>query len=486
MSTPTTPIECQIRIGNRDLPTGSGGTHEHVHPFTGARQGRIPLAGAQEVNLAVEAAVEAAQSWRRLAPEARRDILLRFGALLAEHRDEFAELAAIDGGATVDAGRLIVDLAGAWVKYYAGWCDKLSGELISTLDTRGTFSYTAPEPYGVIGVIITWNGPLVSLAMKVIPALAAGNCVIVKPAELTPFAPDLFARLMRDAGLPDGVLSMLPGTLDSGEALVAHPHVAKISFTGGPDTARAIMASCAQHLKPSVMELGGKSASLVFPDADDLDAVCVRAVYWTIGTLAGQGCALPTRLLVHQDIYEIVVEKVVALARSLIVGDPQEPGVAVGPLINEAAVERVLGMLDRAREAGAGTFALGGGRPQGELASKNFVEPTILTDVDPASEIAQVEIFGPVLVIMKFVDEDDAVRIANSTSYGLAAHLQTSDVRRAHRLGERLTAGGVYVNGAFQIFPHTPFGGLGISGFGKEGGRAGIDEFLRYKTVSID
>jgi aldehyde dehydrogenase (NAD+) len=473
-----------LHIGHATLTAGSGGVHAHINPVTGAVQAQIPLAGPAEVERAVAAAEAAREGWRTTRPEARRAILSRFADLVEAHRTQFAEAAARDGGTPLFMGERGVDTAVGWIRYYAGWCDKLSGELISTFDTRQEFSYTTPEPIGIVGVIITWNGPLISLGMKVAPALAAGNCVIVKPAEITPFAPELFARLAREAGVPDGVLSIFPGTAAAGEALVRHPKVELISFTGGPITARKIMAACAEAIKPSVMELGGKSASLLFPDAD-IDAACERAVFWTIGILAGQGCALPTRLLVHTDVYEAVLDKLVAIASRYKVGDPLEPGVQVGPLINAAACERVAGMFDRVRAENSGRFLMGGGRCGGALASGNFIEPTIIADADPDSEIAQVEIFGPALVVIRFHDEDEAIRIANNTEYGLAAYIQSNDLKRVHRLAERLRAGGVYVNGATQINPHTPFGGVGISGFGKEGGRAGIDEFLRYKTVTI-
>ena len=473
-----------LHIGGDALDTGSGGTHDHVNPVSGKVQATIPLAGAAEIERAVAVADAAREAWRRTAPEIRRDILNKLADLMDFNRDAFAGMAALDGGTPLVAGERMTDTAVAWVRYYAGWCDKLSGELISTFDTRGEFAYTAPEPIGVVGIIITWNGPVISLAMKVAPALAAGNCVIVKPAEITPFAPELFMRLAREAGVPDGVLSIMPGTAAAGEALVRHPRVGLITFTGGPITARKIMSACAEAIKPSVMELGGKSASLMFPDCD-LDAACQRAIFWTIGVLSGQGCALPTRLLVHADIYDAVLEKLTAIASQFKVGDPFEPGVMVGPLINAAAVERVTAMFDRVRESGSGRFVLGGNRCGGALAEGNFIEPTIIADADPDSEIAQVEIFGPALVVMKFQDEDEAVALANNSEYGLAAYIQSNDLKRVHRLAERLNAGGVYVNGAVQINPHTPFGGIGISGFGKEGGRAGIDEFLRYKTVAI-
>lgn len=479
-----TPPKVSLHIGGEIRSEGSGGVHQHLNPVTGEVQAEFPLAGAQEVEEAVAKAQAAREGWRRTAPEARRAILNKLADLMEANTDALAEAAALDGGTPLMAGAHGVAIAVAWTRYYAGWCDKLSGELISTLDTRGEFAYTMPEPIGIVGIIITWNGPLISLGMKVGPALAAGNCVIVKPAELTPFAPELFARLCQQAGVPDGVLSIMPGSAEAGDALVRHEKVELISFTGGPVTARKIMIACAEQIKPCVMELGGKSASLLFPDAD-IDAACERAVFWTIGILAGQGCALPTRLLVHADIYDEVLEKLTAIAGRYKVGNPFDEGVQIGPVINSAAVERILGMFDRVRSEGSGRFLMGGNRCGGELSGGNFIEPTIIADADPDSEIAQVEIFGPALVVMKFIDEDDAVRIANNSKYGLAAYIQSNDLKRVHRLAERLYSGGVYVNGASQINAHTPFGGVGISGFGKEGGKAGIEEFLRYKTVTI-
>jgi aldehyde dehydrogenase (NAD+) len=473
-----------LRIGNEDIATGTGGTYDHHNPVTGDFQATIPLAGAEEMNQAVERAAAAAEEWRRWRPEARRNVILKLGALVRENAPEFARLAALDGGTPLAGGMHMALLSAEWHDYYAGWCDKLEGQLNSTYDTRGEFSYTVPEPYGVVGIIITWNGPLISLGMKVAPALAAGNAVVVKPAEMTPFAPDLYARLAREAGIPDGVLSIMPGKPEAGEALVRHEKVEKISFTGGPIAARKILIACAEQLKPAVLELGGKSASILFPDTD-IEAACERAVAGTIGIMAGQGCALPTRLIVHESIHDEVVERVKAIAATYKVGDPFEEGVRVGPLINAAACDRVMGMLDRVRSEGSGKIVLGGNRSGGALAGKNFIEPTIITDIQPESEIAQIEIFGPVLIIQKFADEDEAVELANATKYGLSAYIQSDNVKRVHRLAERLKAGGVYINGGFQIHPHTPFGGLGVSGYGKEGGRAGIDEFLRYKTVSI-
>lgn len=473
-----------LHVGDEQRAEGSGGLHAHLHPVTQAMQANIPMAGAAEVEDAVRKAESARDAWRRSSPETRCNILNRLADLMAEHKPELARMAALDGGTPLMAAERGVDTGIAWTRYYAGWCDKLHGDLLSTFDTRGEFAYAMPEPIGIVGIITTWNAPLIGLCLKVVPALAAGNCVICKPAEITPFAPELFMRLCRLAGIPDGVLSILPGGAACGEAIVGHPRIRKISFTGGPHTARRILEICARHIKPSVMELGGKSASLVFPDCD-LQGAVERAAFWTIGCLSGQGCALPTRQLVHTDIYDEFVTRLRDVFSRFKVGDPLEPGVLVGPVINKAAADRIIGMFERAKADKAGTFLLGGNRCGGDLAGGNFIEPTLIVDADPDHEIAQVEIFGPAVVVIRFHDEDEAVAIANNSDYGLAAYIQSNDIQRVHRLAERLHAGGVYVNGGTQINPHTPFGGIGISGFGKEGGRAGIEEFVHFKTVTI-
>ena len=290
----------QLRYGDKVLDSGSGGVHRHLNPYTGRAAGGDP-AGRPGPRWTKPS------TWRRRRPSPGAAGRRSGGAtcccgspgLLDARREEFAALQALDGGTPTHFGHRIIDNSVNWTRYYAGWCDKLSGELISTLDTRGYFSYTAPEPYGVIGAIVTWNGPVVSLGMKVIPALAAGNCVVTKPSEFTPFAPDLYGRLLREAGVPAGVCSILAGGPEAGAALVRNQKVEKVSFTGGPAAARQIAHVCAEQLKPAVLELGGKTGSIVFPDAGDLRDVAERAVRDSIGVLAGQGCVVPTRLIVH-------------------------------------------------------------------------------------------------------------------------------------------------------------------------------------------
>jgi aldehyde dehydrogenase (NAD+) len=474
-----------LHIGEERRTSGGGGEHEHVYPATGEAQGAVPLAGPEDVDAAVAAARTAFDAWRTWTPAQRREVLVRLADLIAGSRDELARLSVLDNGMMYGLAQLLVDSLVDYTRYYAGWADKIEGRVTSSHAHGRELAYTVPEPYGVIGVIITWNGPLASIGMKVIPALAAGNTVVIKPSELTPYTVEHLMALFREAGVPAGVVNTLPGTAEAGEALVRHPVVQKISFTGGPTTARRILAGCAESLKPAVLELGGKSANLVFPDAD-LDAVALVSSATVLQTIAGQGCALATRLVVHDSVYDEVAEKVVEYARGIALGDPFDPSTGTGPVVTRAAQARIIGMIDRARADGSAKLLLGGGIPGGELANGFYVEPTVFGDVDPASELGQVEVFGPVLSIMRFHADDEALAIANGTSYGLASYVWTNDVRRINHLASRLEAGGVYVNGAMPVVGcELPFGGVGISGFGREGGLEGLLEFVRTKAVAI-
>ncbi|HEX8602384.1 MAG TPA: aldehyde dehydrogenase family protein [Pseudoduganella sp.] len=467
-------------IGGEKITTGSAGSFTHINPATGAEQAQVPMGGKQEVAAAVAAAKGAAMAWAATPPVQRRDLLNRLADLIRDNAAEFARLSAIDIGTPLTVGAGGPRLAEEWIRYYAGWADKIDGQVVSSFPSDELI-YTVPEPYGVIGIIVTWNGPLISLGMKVAPALAAGNTVVIKPAEQTPFAVSLFGELVAQAGFPPGVVNIVHGAGEAAQALIGHPDVAKISFTGGPVTARKILHQCADLLKPAVLELGGKSANIVFEDAD-LDAVAQFSAFWSVGLLSGQGCELPTRLLVQESIYDRLVEKVVQVAGMLPVGDPFDASTVVGPVVNEAACERILGMIARAQESGAGRLVLGGKRLDRPGC---YIAPTVFADVDPASEIGRNEVFGPVLVIHKFKDEAEAIAIANATDYGLGGYIQTNDLKRAHRVAAALKTGYVHLNGARNIPAHAPFGGVGLSGYGKEGGRPGLDEFLRIKTVAL-
>ncbi|MFJ8019418.1 aldehyde dehydrogenase family protein [Streptomyces sp. NPDC096311] len=476
-----------LRIGGERLTSGSGGVHDHIDPATGQVDARIPLAGSTEMDRAVHTARAAFEKWRHVPPAERRRLLTRLADLIEENLGEFSRRAALDNGTPVSVAAGIGQMAIEWTRYYAGWADKLSGDVTTTRTTDGELGYTLPLPYGVIGVIITWNGPLISLAMKIPAALAAGNTVVVKPSELTPFSGELFADLIERAGFPAGVVNVLPGAAEAGAALVEHPLVEKISFTGGPATARRILTACAQDMKPAVLELGGKSAQLVFEDAD-LQQACAFGSMLALATLSGQGCAFPTRMLVQRPVYEEVIERVADMARAIAIGDPFDPTTLSGPVVNQAAVDRIQGMVKQAKADGSRLVIGGGmanGRFEGPLSGGYFVEPTVFADVDPKSELAQTEVFGPVLAIIPFDTEEEAVEIANGTRYGLASYLWTNDLGRAHRVTEALEAGEVLVNGATGLAVNRPFGGIGISGVGKEGGREGIAEFLRVKSIAF-
>jgi len=478
------PIDVRLHIGASARDSGSGGVFRHINAHSGELQAEIPLAGATEMNAAIEAAAAAFPQWRRTRPSERRDMLMRLASLILERSDDFARLISLENGTPIGISSQHGAIAHEWFAYYAGWADKLTGDVTASFSHGRDFAYSLAEPYGVIGAIIPWNGPLHSIGMKAAPILAAGNTLVLKPSEWSPFSAELFARLVREAGIPDGVCNILPGGVEAGQALVAHPLVEKISFTGGAPAARAILADCAQSIKPAVLELGGKSANLVFPDAD-LDAAANHAALWSVGLFSGQGCVFPTRLLVHADIYGEMVERVKAVAEAIPMGDPFDPAMVRGPVVNHQAADRILSIVERARSADGSRVVTGGQRAGGDLARGAYVQSTVIADVDPQSDLAQNEVFGPVLAISSFADTDEAVRIANATQYGLGAYVHTRDLNRAHRLAEELRAGGVFINGAIPVEPDTPFGGHGLSGYGREGGKAGIDEFIRPKTVAV-
>ncbi|WP_123027630.1 aldehyde dehydrogenase family protein [Mycolicibacterium stellerae] len=483
MTVDLTVPDVHLHIGGETRTSGSGGVHHHVYPATGEIQGLVPLAGPDDVDAAVRAADAAYPAWRAWRPSERARVLRRLGELMERDADEIARLSVLDNGMTAGMSQPLVGIMAHWTAYYAGWADKVEGRVTSFPANQRELAYSMPEPYGVVGIILTWNGPVVSVGMKLIPALAAGNTVVMKPSELTPYATEHVMRLVREAGIPDGVVNLVLGGPETGDALVRHPLVQKVSFTGGPSTARKILATCAEFLKPAVLELGGKSANIVFPDADLDMAVAVNA-FSVLGTLAGQGCAIPSRMLVHSDIYDAVVERVVAMVDGMRCGDPFDPATVISPVVTRQAQDRILAMIERAQADGAKLLA--GGRAPSHLPDGFFVEPTVLGDVDPASELGQVEVFGPVLSLIRFESEEQAIEIANSTEYGLASYVYTKDIDRIQRLVTALHAGGVYINGASPVVGcELAFGGVGISGYGREGGEEGLFEFLRTKAVGI-
>jgi aldehyde dehydrogenase (NAD+) len=466
-------------IGDGWRSSNAAGTYVHHYAATGQPQADVGLAGARDVADAVAAARQSQPAWAATAPIERAAVLFRLADLLEANAGEAAELGALDNGSPVgvmDPGAYTA----AWVRHYAGWCDKLDGEVVPG---SGGLAYVQLEPYGVVAAVPPWNGSMMGMGQKCGPALAAGNAVVAKPPELGPFGMLRFAELALEAGLPPGVLNVVVGDAVAGDALARDAGVDKITFTGGSATARALMAAAATNLTPLALELGGKSANVVFPDAD-LDTAATMAATFGTALLTGQGCALPTRTYVHEDVYDVVVEKLLAVLTALPVGDPLDPDTFVGPVVSEAAMTRILGVIERAKQDGA-ELLLGGERLGGELADGWFVAPTVFGAVDHDSDLARNEVFGPVQAVLRFSSEDEVVAKANDSPFGLAAYLHTADSSRLHRMVNAFEAGTVVVNGMGGISPAAPFGGYKQSGFGREGGRAGIEEMVWRKTVYV-
>lgn len=407
-------------------------------------------------------------------------VLRTLADLLDEHRQEAADLAALDNGTPVSVlrpGRYTA----AWVRAYADMATALVDE---DLDVERGRARLRRVPYGVMGVIPPWNGSMVGMGQKCGPALAAGNTVVAKPPELAPFGMLRFAELALVAGLPAEVLNVVVGGPATGAALAAHPGIDKLTFTGGTGTARAVMAAAAESLTPLVLELGGKSPNIIVAD-DDLDVAATLAARSGTALLSGQGCALPTRAYVHEDVYDEVAERILSVLASLQVGDPLDPLTVVGPVVTEEAMERILGVIAKAKTDGA-TLVVGGERLGGGLADGWSAAPAVFGDVDQASSLAQEEVLGPVQALMRFSTEAEVLAKANDTPYGLAAYVHSAHSDRLERMVHGINAGVVVTNGFGNLSPMTPFGGMKQSGFGRGGGTAGIEETLHFEMVLSD
>ncbi|HET6985911.1 MAG TPA: aldehyde dehydrogenase family protein, partial [Kribbella sp.] len=371
-----------LRINGEKILPKSGESWEHVNPVTGEVDATVPLADAAAVDDAVRHAHAAYDEWRRTRPAHRRALLLKLADLIERYSDEIVRVGTAENGRPARSGSALAAQAAEWTRYYAGWADKIIGDVTGSPQQDGELGYTLPQPYGVIGLVVTWNAPLMSIAMKAPAALAAGNTVVIKPSELTPFTGELFMDLIEAAGFPPGVVNVIPGTADAGHRLVTHPLVKKVSFTGGLPTATKILTDCAETAKPVVLELGGKSANIVLEDAD-LDAACAFTMGAAFGGLAGQGCGLPTRMLVHDSIHDEVLARVRTLVNAIKVGDPTDPATGYGPVVSQGAADRIMGMIERAVADGA-IVVVGGHRMD---RPGYYIEPTVLTNVSPASEI---------------------------------------------------------------------------------------------------
>ncbi|MEV0703141.1 aldehyde dehydrogenase family protein [Saccharopolyspora sp. NPDC050389] len=466
----------------------AGRAWTHHHPATGEAVGDFAVADADDVDDAVRAARRAFDEspWPTIRAGERVRLLRRCADLLRENADDLRARQALDNSVPLSFGTVYagsVDVAADVFDHHAGWIDKAGGDTLPPYQGGDHLAMTFREPVGVVAAVLPWNAPFLLFAQKLAPALAAGCTVVLKPSEYATFSVLRMVELLQEAGIPDGVVNVVTGPGDpTGEALITHPQVDKVSFTGSRDVGRRIVEASAGTMKRVSLELGGKSPAIVFPDADVGLAGMTAMGMVTLG-LSGQACVAHTRALVHRDAYDEFVGAAELIAGSVTYGDPFDQGVLSSPLINQRQLDRVLGFIDKGREEGA-RLVTGGGRPDGDLSAGNFVQPTIFADVDNAMTVAQQEIFGPVLTVVPFTDEDEAVRMANDSEYGLGAGVYTSDVRRAFRVAKQIRTGTVGING-FQVEPHLPFGGYKQSGLGREGGRSSFEAYTELKTVLL-
>lgn len=469
-------------IGAKRVPLHSARMVAHVYAATGKPTVNVPIGEPAHVDLAAVAARAAAPAWRNTPINHRRRLLLDLAQSIRAHADELTTVQIAENGTPCRGSSMYPQMVQDSLEYYAGWPDKITGDVHPVWPVPA-IDYSVLEPYGVVAVIIPWNSPLYSLGSVVAPALAAGNCVVVKPPENTPFTSLRFAELALEVGFPPGVINVVPGDGAVGSALVSHKGIDKIHFTGSGRTATSILQAAAANLTPVATELGGKSPNIIFADAD-LTAAVARSVGFCM-QVSGQGCVNGTRILVEDSVHDEVVDHVQEVIKTYVPGDPLSPETTFGPVINEAAVDRITGFIDRAKRNGDGTLVSGGSRLGGEFAGGYFIEPTVFAEVDPLAEIAREEIFGPVLSIIRFTDEADAVAKANDSAYGLASYVQTADLARAHRMAAAMDSGMVWINGSGGLPPSIPFGGVRQSGVGRLGGFAGIQEFSRTKNVWV-
>ncbi len=476
----------QMLIGGEWVDSRSGRTFESFDPYTGKPWALVPRAAPEDIDAAVAAARAAFRdsSWRDLSATDRGVLLARVGDLLAERAEELAQLETRDNGKLISEMGAQLRYLPQWFRYYAGLADKLEGRVIP-IEKPGMFNFTLEEPLGVVAALTPWNSPLMLGTWKLAPALAAGNTFVWKPSEHALVSALEFGKLFAEAGFPPGVVNIVTGFGNEiGAALVGHPDVAKVAFTGGDATGQRVYETAAAGIKPVTMELGGKSANIVFADADLDNAL--KGVVSGILAATGQTCVAGSRALIHRSIVDEFVERFVELANTARMGNPLDPDTQIGPVATRPQLAKVLDYIEIARNEGA-KCVLGGGRAERpECGDGWFVEPTVFVDVEPGMRIAQEEVFGPVLGVIPFDDDDEAVEIANDTVYGLAAGVWTADIGRCLTMARRLESGTVWINTYRASSYLSPFGGYKRSGFGRENGLAAIREYVQEKSVWID
>ncbi len=476
----------QMYIEGEYVDSASGKWFDSFNPYTGDPWAQIAQGNAEDVDRAVRAAHKAYTEgpWSHLTASQRGLLLHKLGDLVARDARKLAETEVRDNGKLIAEMQGQLNYIPQWYYYFGGLADKIQGS-VPPIDKKGYFNFTRHEPLGVVAAITPWNSPLLLVAYKLAPALAAGNTVVIKPSEFTSASTLEFVKLFEEAGFPPGVVNVVTGFgKDVGSPLVEHPLVKKVTFTGSDATGRAINELAAKSFKRVSLELGGKSPNIVFADANLEDAA--NGAVSGIFAATGQSCIAGSRLLVQESIHDAFLEKLLAIAKTARLGDPMCMDTQIGPVTTRPQYEKVLGYIDIAKKEGAKLVLGGGPATRTECGKGWFVEPTVFADVKNNMRIAQEEVFGPVLSVIKFKDEDEALAIANDVRFGLGAGVWTSDIGRAFRMSQRIQAGTVWVNTYRAVSYMAPFGGFKDSGLGRENGIDAIRDYLQVKSVWIN
>jgi betaine-aldehyde dehydrogenase len=476
-------MQTQLFIGGRFVPAEDGATLPVLNPHDNSVIANVSMAGKADIDKAVKAAEKAFPRWSRMAAMDRGRLLLKLADAIEANADELARLESMDTGHPLrDTRNLDVPRTAATFRYFGGMADKLEGTVIPV--ESGFLNYMLREPVGVVGQVVPWNFPLMFTSWKMAPALAAGNCIVMKPAELTPLSTLRIAELMAEVGFPEGVVNIVPGLGHiAGQYLAEHEDIAKIAFTGSTATGRRIVQASAGNLKKVQLELGGKGANIVFGDANV--AAAVNGSAFAIFHNQGQACIAGSRLVLHKSIADEFIERFARLAASIRIGDPLDPTTELGPLTSLQHRDKVLSYVDVALAEG-GTIISGGKVPsRPELAKGCYVEPTIVS-AKPTDRVSQEEVFGPFVSVTTFETDEEALAIANGTEYGLGGGLWTKDLTRAHQIARDMKSGMVWINCYKRVNPASPFGGVGKSGYGREMGFEVMREYTQAKSVWVN